>query len=43
MDGQMSTSRILILAIALGFAAGFSWVYLTGGPVAIQQVYASAD
>jgi len=43
MDGQMSTTRILILAIALGFAAGFSWVYLTGGPAAIQEAYASAE
>ncbi len=43
MDGHLSTKRVLLLAIALGFAAGFSWVALTGGPLAVQEAYASAE
>ena len=48
MDGQMSTRQILLLAVILGFAAGFSWVLLTGGPANVAaekplNAYASAD
>jgi len=43
MDGQTSTKRILLLAVALGFAAGFSWVILTGGPASVHAIYANAD
>lgn len=39
MDGHMSTTRILLLAIALGFAAGFSWVVLTSGATASPEVF----
>jgi hypothetical protein len=43
MDGRMSNSRIMLLAVALGFAAGFSWVALTGGPMPAAARVASAD